>query len=203
MRTGSLTEAVYHLRDALNHAPKHLRACQLLAMALELQGRRADATEAWLSVGVALESLDHFDLAADTYRKVIARKTNCVRAHNKLGWVLLKLAKPKEAVSCFESAIAIDRESEQLHKRLGCAALMAHDEARGWREWGWRDGLLERHRFEQPAWDGDVESLKGRTILTWSEFALGDSLQCLRYLPLLAKARRESRRRDSSRHSFH
>ena len=50
MRTGSLTEAVNHLRDALNHAPKHLRACQLLAMALELQGRRADATEAWLSV---------------------------------------------------------------------------------------------------------------------------------------------------------
>ena len=187
MRTGSLTEAVSHLRDALNHAPKHLRACQLLAMALELQGRRADATEAWLSVGVALESLDQLDHAADTYRKVIARKPDCVRAHNKLGWVLLKLAKPHEAMRCFESAIAIDPESEQLHKRLGCAALMANDEERGWQEWGWRDGLLERHRFEQPAWDGDVESLKGRTILTWSEFALGDSLQCLRYLSLLAQ----------------
>ena len=93
MRTGSLADAVSRLRDALNHAPKHLRACQLLAMALELQGRRADATEAWLSVGVALESLDQFDHAADTYRKVIARKPDCVRAHNKLGWVLLKLAK--------------------------------------------------------------------------------------------------------------
>ena len=185
LRAGSMAEAVGHLRDALNHAPKHLRACQLLAMTLELQGRRGDATEAWLSVGVALEALDQFEHAADTYRKVIARKPDCLRAHNKLGWVLLKLAKPAEAVCCFEAALAIDPDSEQIHKRLGCAALMANDDARGWEEWGWRDGLLERHRFEQPAWDGNVESLRGRTILTWSEFALGDSIQCLRYLPLL------------------
>jgi hypothetical protein len=97
--------------------------------------------------------------------------------------VLLKLAQPAEAVRCFDAVLAIDPENAQVHKRLGCAALMANDEPRGWDEWGWNDGLRGRHRFEQPMWDGGP--LQGRTILAWSEFALGDSIQCLRYLPLL------------------
>jgi tetratricopeptide (TPR) repeat protein len=185
VRAGALTDAVRTLRDALNLTPRHLRACHLLACALELLGRRAEATEAWLGVGVALEALDQFEQAAAMYGKVIERKPDCVRAFSKRGWVLLKLARPEEAVRCFEAALGIDPGNEQLHKRLGCAALMANDEARGWREWGWNDGLLERHRFEQPAWDGRAEALRNRTILVWAEFALGDTIQCLRYLPLL------------------
>jgi tetratricopeptide (TPR) repeat protein len=188
VRSGAITDAVRTLRDALNLVPKHVRACHLLACGLELLGRRAEATEAWLGVGVALEAHDQFEQAAATYGKVIERKPDCVRAFSKLGWVLMKLAQPKGAVRCFEAALAIDPGNEQLHKRLGCAALMANDEARGWREWGWNDGLLERHRFEQPAWDGSADALRNRTILVWAEFALGDTIQCLRYLPLLKDA---------------
>jgi tetratricopeptide (TPR) repeat protein len=183
LRSGSIVEAVQTLRDALNIAPKHVRACQLLACALELLGRRAEATEAWLGLGVALDAHDQLEDAAATYRKVIARKPECVRALNKLGWVLLKLAKPEEAVRCFESVLALDSGHEAVHRRLGCAALMANDEPRGWQEWGWNNGLRGQRRFEQPMWDG--APLHGRTILVWAEFALGDTLQCLRYLPLL------------------
>jgi len=183
VRSGSIVEAVRTLRDALNIAPKHIRACQLLACALELLGRRAEATEAWLGLGLGLDAHDQLEDAAAIYRKVIARKPDCVRALNKLGWVLLKLAKPQEAVRCFESVLALDSGHEAVHRRLGCAALMAKDEPRGWQEWGWNNGLRGQRRFEQPMWDG--AALHGRTILVWAEFALGDTLQCLRYLPLL------------------
>jgi Tetratricopeptide repeat len=184
LRLGSLQDTVRMLRAALNLVPKHLRACQLLACVLELLGRRAEATEAWIGVGVAFEARDRFEDAAATYRTVIERRPECLRAFNKLGWVLLKLAQPEEAMRCFEAVLARDPDHGQVRKRLGCAALMANDEARGWREWGWNDGLRGRHRFEQPMWSG--ETLHGRTILVWAEFALGDSIQCLRYLPLLA-----------------
>jgi tetratricopeptide (TPR) repeat protein len=183
LRSGSIAVAVRALRDALNISPKHVRACQLLACALELLGRRAEAIEAWLGLGVALEAHGQFEQAAAIYRKVIERKPDCARAMNKLGWVYLKIAKPQEAVRCFEAVLAIDGENGQVHKRLGCAALMANDEPRGWQEWGWNNGLRGQHRFEQPMWDGGP--LHGRTILAWAEFALGDSIQCLRYLPLL------------------
>ncbi len=185
LRSGEVARAVQTLRDALNIAPTHVRACQLLACALELLGRRNDATEAWLGLGVALDAHDQFEDAAATYRHVLARRPDCLRALSKLGWVLLKLAKPQEAVRCFERALALDNDNGQLHKRLGCAALMAGDEARGWEEWGWDNYLRVPHRFEQPMWDRSEASLHGRTILAWSEFALGDTIQCLRYLPLL------------------
>jgi tetratricopeptide (TPR) repeat protein len=185
LRSGEAARAVQTLREVLNIAPTHVRACQLLACALELLGRRQDATEAWLGLGVALEGHAQFEEAAATYRNVIARKPDCLRALSKLGWVLLKLAKPQEAVCCFERALALDNNNGQLHKRLGCAALMAGDEPRGWDEWGWDNYLRVPHRFEQPMWDRSEASLHGRTILAWSEFALGDTIQCLRYLPLL------------------
>jgi tetratricopeptide (TPR) repeat protein len=189
LRAGNIAEAVRLLRQALDLTPTHVRACQRLVFALELLGpaRRQEATEAWLALAVALEAHDLFEEAAATYRKVIARKPTCGRALSKLGWVLLKLAQPQEAVRCFEAALAIPGHGDngQLHKRLGAAALMAGDEPRGWAEWGWNNYLRVPHRFEQPAWDGNPESLRGRTILAWAEFALGDSLQCLRYLPLL------------------
>jgi Flp pilus assembly protein TadD len=183
LRSGSIAEAVKTFRDALNIAPTHVRACQLLACALELLGRREEAMGAWLGLGVALDAHGQFEEAAATYRKVIAKKPGCVRALNKLGWVLLKLAKPQEAVRGFEAVLALDPEHAAVHKRLGCAALMAGDEPRGWEEWGWNNGLRGQRRFEQPMWDGTA--LHGRTILVWAEFALGDTIQCLRYLPLL------------------
>ncbi len=185
LRSGEAARAVETLREALNITPTHIRACQLLACALELLGRRRDATEAWLGLGVALEAHDQFEEAAATYRHVIARQPDGLRALNKLGWVLLKLAKPADAVRCFEAALALDYENGQLHKRLGCAALMAGDEPRGWDEWGWDNYLRAPHRFEQPMWDRTDTPLHGRTILAWSEFALGDTIQCLRYLPFL------------------
>jgi tetratricopeptide (TPR) repeat protein len=187
LRSGDIVEAVREFRRALDIWPMHIHACQQLAYALDLIGRREEATEAWLSVGVALEAHDQFEEAAAIYRKVIARKPDCTRALNKLGWVLLKVAQPQEAVRHFEAVLALPthHDNGQVHKRLGCAALMAGDEPRGWAEWGWNNYLRVPHRFEQPMWDQSATSLHDRTILVWAEFALGDSIQCLRYLPLL------------------
>ena len=65
--------------------------------------------------------------------------------------------------------------------------LLAGDFKQGWPEyeWRWRTKQMRRFRpsFPQPLWDGS--SLSGKTILLYAEQGLGDTLQFVRYAPLV------------------
>src|SRR5262249_32594240 len=50
-------------------------------------------------------------------------------------------------------------------------------------EWRWKIGAIEPPRLSQPRWMG--EDLAGKTILVHAEQGLGDTLQFIRYAPLL------------------
>jgi hypothetical protein len=76
------------------------------------------------------------------------------------------------------------------HYNLGLALLQTGDFAEGWLEYEWRfrrtGGTNPLRHQEIPRWEG--ESPAHKTILLYAEQGYGDALQCIRYVPLFARA---------------
>src|SRR5262249_34379649 len=90
-----------------------------------------------------------------------------------------------EAVDYAERAIAVDPEHYQAHFNISLLWLLRGEFARGWHEYEhrWRLPEVIKPNYPQPMWAG--EHLDGRTSLLESEQGLGDTIQCLRYVPLV------------------
>jgi hypothetical protein len=83
----------------------------------------------------------------------------------------------------------LDRDYPQAHFNLGLRLLAMGRYQEGWeeQEWRWKckDFTSPQRHFSKPQWDG--EPLEDRTILLHAEQGFGDTLQFIRYLPLMAR----------------
>jgi hypothetical protein len=89
---------------------------------------------------------------------------------------------------CYRRGLALDPASPGGRYNLALALLREGSFREGWllheSRWDFRELKLRRRYFPQPQWKG--ESLTGKTILLHAEQGLGDTLQFVRYLPLVA-----------------
>ncbi|MGN6570501.1 MAG: tetratricopeptide repeat protein [Pseudolabrys sp.] len=171
--------------NALQALGRHEEALKSFERALTLD---PDYVEAHNNRGNALIELNRHEDALKDYDAAVAAKPFAFALVNR-GSALRYLGRTDEAMASFEQAIAIDPNLPEAHWNKALLALALGDYEKGLAdyEWRWRGATeLTPRGFAQPQWQGG--DIAGKTILLHAEQGFGDSIQMLRYLPLV-KAR--------------
>jgi len=150
--------------------------------------RAPDSAELLNSYASLLLRQGRPDAAEALYRRSVALDPLSPEVHSNLGTLEMRRGRPAAAVPHYEHALRLKPDSAGAHYNLSLCLLMQGDYPRGWHEhewrWGFRDlGMRQRH-FSQPLWRG--EPLHGARILLEAEQGFGDTLQFVRYVPLVA-----------------
>ncbi len=143
---------------------------------------------AHLALGNALIDRDDMAAAEAELRRAIALDPTVPEAHASLGFLLSATARLSEAVAACDAAIALRPDFARAHWNKSVAQLLAGNFAEGWENYEWRKrhDRFARDFFTLPGREWQGETLEGHTLLVHAEQGLGDTLQFVRYVPLLA-----------------
>jgi tetratricopeptide (TPR) repeat protein len=176
--------------NTLRELARHEEAMESFDLAIAL---KPDYGECYNNRGNAqLERNQPAEALAD-YERALAIKPDYVDALVNRGSALRHLNRCDDALASLDRAIALDPELAEAHWNRALTCLTYGDFEAGWRgyEWRWRRNPHEMapRDFTQPQWRG--EDLQGKTILLHAEQGFGDTIQFIRYLPMvLAKGGR-------------
>ena len=200
---GELVAAVIDFGFTLENAPDHLGALNnrsLVLLELQRFEEALSDNERLLKLtpedavahnnrGTILHKMMRLDQSLTSFDKAIRLKPDYVEAFNNRGNLLKDLHRFDEAIADYNSAIAIDSDFAAAPFNKSITMLLKGDLEQGWRlwEWRWQQTKLTspKRDFEAPLWI-DNSDIDGKTILLHSEQGFGDTIQFIRYAPMVA-----------------
>jgi tetratricopeptide (TPR) repeat protein len=200
--TRRFADAEQSYRRVLALKPNHYQACNNLGIVLSELRRieegaasfrsaieiKPDHANAHANLGDVLRSLGHSEEAEAACRRALALAPELSTAQLALGLTLQDLGRFDQALECFRRAGSAVNNDGKAVTCEGMLHLLLGNFTEGWGKyearWGTPD--LPRREPSKPQWNGD-EAIAGKQILLHAEQGFGDTIQFLRYVPLVAK----------------
>jgi tetratricopeptide (TPR) repeat protein len=188
--------------DLTELAPNDGAELRRLAVALHEAGQLADAVKIYRQViaidpsdvailnnlSACLCNLGKFDEAAAACERAIALAPQDALLWSNHAALLLHKGEIDAALAVSHRAVALAPQHPTVRFNHSHLLLLCGDFQNGFSDYRWRRqcaGLFSsRMNFKAPEWRG--EPFAGRTLLLFAEQGIGDALQFIRYLPMVA-----------------
>lgn len=204
-KIGRFADALDDYDTALDLRPKDPDLLVRRAMVLNQLDRREEALsdvdcavagapndpDALNSRVIILDNLGRYTDALADIDRMLALKPNHLDAINNSGMILARLGRFREALICYDRSLSLKPIQAQAQYNRSLIRLALGDWIRGFQEFEsrWHTAPLDRVRLPGlgPLWLGEDVDLHRKTILLYHEQGYGDTIQAVRYVPLLAE----------------
>jgi len=199
---GELEEALNILSLALDRFPEDPEIHYSLGAALKAKGqldeaakcyRKAiqlnpDLSETYYNLGNVFKEQGQFEAAKEQFQKALQLDPRFAEAYNNLGATFKETGKINDALLMYRKALEIKPDFAEARWNMGLTCLLSGNFIEGWEgyEWRWEKPDYKKYQrsFSKPLWNG--EDISGFCILLHAEQGYGDTLQVIRYVPLVA-----------------
>ena len=138
------------------------------------------------SLGITWLTLMEAEKAYAVLRKALSDNPALASAMTNIGTACRDLGRLEEAVAWYDRVLALEPDNADTRWNRALALLHRGCYREGWQEYEYRFQKTDAIGIRPsglPLWDGS--DLKGRTLLVQAEQGYGDTIQFMRYLPLI------------------
>ena len=198
---GRLDEAAAAYQRAIELKPGYTSALNNLGNVFHQLGRSEEAIRCFESalatypehaaaltnLGTVIQDQGSLTGSVELLERAVRSQPDCAEALSNLGNALMLCGQRRRAEDCFRRSLELRPDFPEAHLNLGMLLLSEERFEEGWPEYAWRlrCKMLATRTFDQPSWQG--EDLSGKTLLVHAEQGFGDTLQFLRYMPLVRR----------------
>ncbi|MCL2640053.1 MAG: tetratricopeptide repeat protein [Phycisphaerales bacterium] len=199
---GRFAEAEAVCRRVVEVEPRNFAAVHQLAIAVGRQNRfeeclrwlnrvielAPNSVNAWRDIGIVHCNTRNFVAAKAAYQRTVQLDPRHAPSITQLARICTSLGQLDEAVRVCDQALAVDPGEHAAKGQRAISLLLKGDLARGFADYEVRHSVAnfsdKKRDIAVRQWDGRA-AIAGKTIVLYGEQGLGDTLQFLRYVPIV------------------